>query len=155
MPLGNRVQFNPEPDIKQKLFKLDTPNAFIECVSVLAHFIRNKKRLHVQIISEDQYKLAVTRKAYFCWLDEISGAADCDQSIPELHKKFKAKHLMELVCAKNAAFADMISFKIGAGATEEEINNLLSVADGGVTTHVIMKQFFNMCQREWLERFHQ
>lgn len=144
------VQLRPVKDDKQRLFKINSFAAFVECVSLLAEMVRKRKRTYVEIVSEDRYKLAEIRAAYFCWLREkVSSAGGDGATIGELHTRYKATYLLPILCRESQLFADLVMRETNAwdGKTSPIIIKLLSVADSSVTTPKIMQEFFTACQR--------
>ncbi len=146
MPLGNSITLIKDIDSSKRLFKINTIEAFIECVSVLADNVRNKKRTHVQFLGEDKFKMAEVRAAYWCWIHEQYTSAQHDgTSEHDLHKRYKATHLLPILCAKSDNFADMI---LKADGNKEQIEMLLSIADGSLTGYKEMSAYFNACQEK-------
>ena len=144
MRLGNNIEFTRDFDKAKRLFKINSIVAFIECISVLADNVRNKKRTHVQFLSEDKFKMADIRSAYWCWMKSQYTSAQHDgTSIEDLHKRYKATYLLSILCAKSEDFADMV---IKADGNKEQVDMLLSIADGSLTGYKEMSAYFNACK---------
>ena len=151
MQLGNNIEFTRDFDKAKRLFKINSIEAFIECISVLADNVRNKKRTHVQFLSEDKFKMADIRSAYWCWMKSQYTSAQHDgTSIEDLHKRYKATYLLSILCAKDSDFADMILLvnesDFGSEKKEQQVNKILSIADGSVTGYKEMSAYFNACK---------
>jgi hypothetical protein len=141
-------------DEKEKLFEIKTLNDFIRCVSVLRKRLLSGK-IHVQILSRDKYKMASVRAAYWCWMQEQYKSAQHDgTSIPDLHKRYKAKYLLPILCAYDVEFADMLldnvnrcaELNLSESETEKRLSRLLSIADGSTTGYKEMVDYFSACQ---------
>ena len=148
MITGNSIKIQKPIDENAKAFKIDSVKAFIDCVSTLAHHVKEKKRKHVLIVSDKKYQYEKVRAAYFCWLKEEFGRADhTGESIPEMHQAYKAEYLLPLLCRENKDFADLV-LKVTKDGDNTAIVNLLSVADGSICTAAILKEYFNLCQQQ-------
>ena len=144
MQLGNNIEFTRDYDKSKRLFKINTFEAFRECISVLADNVRNKKRTHVQFLSEDKFKMADIRAAYWCWIKSQYTSAQHDgTSEIDLHKRYKASYLLPILAAKSDNFADMV---IKASGNKEQVDMLLSIADGSLTGYKEMSAYFNACK---------
>lgn len=142
MQLGNQVRFTDKIDEKQRLFKIDTIEAFILCVSTLAYRVRNKKRTHVQFLSADKFKLAEIRAAYWCWINEH----ECGATPEDLHREYKASYLIPILCRVNEEFAELVYRETVNGTTSKSLLRLISISDGSGITSKIMQEFFTACQ---------
>lgn len=146
--IGNTITLKNDVSTDAKLFKINTVAAFIECVSVLAKLVKAKKRTHVQFLSEDKYKLAVIRSAYFCWIREhLSSAKGNGETVQEYHEKLKASYLLPILCREDSEFADLVHRETKDGVTSKIVLRLLSVADSSICTAKIMQEYFTECQR--------
>ena len=141
-------------DEKEKLFELKNVSDFIKCVSVLRKRLISGK-IYVQILSRDKYKMASVRAAYWCWMQEQFKSAQHDgTSIPDLHRRYKAKYLLPILCAYDADFADMLvdnvkrceDLSLSETETESRLSRLLSIADGSTTGYREMVEYFSACQ---------
>jgi len=134
----------------KKLFKLNTKAAFLECVSVLWHSVASKKRIHVQILGEERFKFQELRAAYFCYLKDITNRADSDgSSVQELHKRYKATYLLDILSRENQWFADLVMGAADDKNILEAVNRLLSIADGTITTRKILSEYFDAIKRSF------
>lgn len=146
--LGNQFKWLTASQVDQSknLFKMDRVSAFWECVSVLRLRLNDKQRTNVQFLSEDKFKLAEIRKAYWCWLDDQYSSSQHDGTPKhDLHKRYKASHLLPILCAKSDKFADMI---LAHKDDPEKVDMLLSIADGSLTGHKQMSEYFDKCKQE-------
>ena len=144
MKLGNSIKLEPNVDQDKMLFKINTVAAFIECVSVLAKRVNNKVRTHVQFLGEDKWKLAEVRKAYWAWIDDQYTSSQHDGTPKkDLHKMYKATHLLPILCAKSDDFTDMVlEFK----DDPVKVDMLLSIADGSLTGYKEMSEYLDICK---------
>lgn len=146
MITGNSIKLGKPEDEKATLFKIDSVRSFIDCVSTLAHHVRERKRKHVLIIGEEKYRYEKVRAAYFCWLKEEFGrAGHAGESINEMHQAYKAEFLLPILCRENQGFADLV-LEVANEGDDTKIVNLLSVADGSICTTKILGEYFQACK---------
>lgn len=146
MQMGNSIKLEKPEDTKSRLFHLDTPKAFKECMNVLYFLAKERKGIYVQILSKEKYKMAEVRAAYWCWIKEQYTSSQHDgTSEHDLHKRYKASYLLPTLCAKSEKFADMI---IKADGDKEQIEMLLSIADGSLTGYKEMSAYFSQCKEK-------
>jgi hypothetical protein len=147
MQIGNQIGLTKRIDPKERLFKIDSFEGFIQCVSTLAHVCRNMKCVHVQFLSADKFKLAVTRAAYFCFLKEELHRSNSDGSdIGKLHSEYKSSYLIPILCRENEEFAELVYRETVDGITSEALMKLVSISDGSGITTKIMQEYFNACK---------
>jgi len=147
MQIGNTIKLQQPEDINSKLFKIDRVMAFVSCVSTLAHFVRERSRKHVIIVSESKFKYEAVRSAYFCYLNEKYGRADHDgRSIQDMHMDFKERYLLPILTRENKEFADLVLRETKDGITSNMVIKLLSIADGSICTTKILKEYFQIVQ---------
>lgn len=144
MGLGNSLKLETPKDTSSRLFHLDTPNAFKDCMNVLYFLAKERKGIFVQILSKDKFKMAQVRALYWIWIKEQFTSSQHDgSSMEDLHKRYKATHLLSILCAKDSDFADMvIAFK----DDEKKVDMLLSIADSSITGYKEMSAYFNKCK---------
>ena len=146
MIIGNSIKLSKPENESATLFKIDSVRSFIDCVSTLAHHVRERKRKHVLIISDEKYHYEKVRAAYFCWLkEEFDRAGHTGESIPEMHQAYKAEFLLPILCRENQDFADLV-LKVANEGDDTAIVNLLSVADGSICTAKILGEYFQACK---------
>lgn len=149
MQLGNSITLEKVDDDKQRLFKVETVFDFVQAVSALAHHIRNGRIIHLQFLSKDKFKLASIRAAYFIYLRDLTRSADCNgESIEDLHKAFKAKYLLPILCREDQEFADLVLRETKENVVSDIVIRLLSIADSSITTSKIMGEYFEAVQRD-------
>jgi len=138
-----------EPEsTSKKLFKLDSRKSFVECISVIGHYIAKKRRIHVQILSEDKFKFQEVRAAYFCYLKELPGQADSDgSSVQELHSQYKAAYLLPILSREYQWFGDLVLEAVNNENVKQAVDKLLSVADGSILNTKLFIEYFNAIQR--------
>jgi len=124
MQLGNHIEFTKDFDKAKRLFK---------------------------VLSEDKFKMADIRSAYWCWMKEQYTSAQHDgTSIDDLHKRYKISYLLPILCIKDTDFADMILLIEQADydieEKEQKVNKILSIADSSITGFKEMSRYFNACK---------
>lgn len=144
MSIEKEIYVNYPLDRNVRLFHIDTPKAFKECMNVLYFLAKERKGIYVQILSKDKFKMAQARAAYWCWIKEQYTSAQHDgSSEQDLHKRYKATYLLPILCTKSDVFADMI---LAANGDKEKIEMLLSIADGSITGHKEMSEYLSACK---------
>jgi hypothetical protein len=113
-------------------------------MNILYFLAKERKGIYVQILSKDKFKMAAVRASYWIWVkDQYTSAAHDGTSMADLHKRYKATHLLSILCAKDADFADMVmAFKDDA----KKVDMLLSIADSSITEYKEMSAYFNQCK---------
>jgi len=145
--IGNQISLTKRIDPKERLFKIDSFEGFIQCISTLAHLCRNMKCVHVQFLSADKFRLAVMRAAYFCFLKEELQRANSDGSnIGKLHSEYKSTYLIPILCRENEEFAELVYRETVDGITSKALMKLVSVSDGSGITTKIFHEYFTACQ---------
>ena len=146
MQLGNAITLEKPQDTSSRLFHISTPKIFRECMNVLYYLAIERKGIYVQILSKDKFKMAQVRALYWIWIKEQFSSSQHDgTSIKDMHKQYKATHLLSILCAKDQDFADMvIAFK----DDEVKLDMLLSIADSSITGYSEMSQYFDECKEK-------
>lgn len=140
-------------DKNKKLFKLNTFEAFIQCFSLVAEFLRNGTEVHIQILSKDRYKFHIMRTAYFTYLGEVLTRADHDgRTVGQMHKDYKLEFLFPILSRDYEWFADLVKASVGEDIhsrnVEKAVNKLVSIADGSIVTTAQLREFFKKVEMD-------
>lgn len=146
--VGRTLTIQDVPDKRGSIFKVRTFEEFCRFCNIIAARLRKGKSLHIEIITDERYKRAEIRAAYFCWLHEKMGQASHDgRGIEEMHREYKATYLLPILCSHNIEFSDLVLKMMEGGIKKDAVIKLLSVADSSITTSEIMREYFTACQR--------
>ena len=149
--LGNSFSLS-EPkkaSLSKRLFKIDRVSVFIECMEVLRHHVKNKKRMHVSLLGEEEYKYKAMREAYFCWIEDIQSSAVGDGlSKIDKHEQLKGRYLIRILSREYTFFADLVvrSQEPDNSHDKEGVKKLLSISDSSIVTFKIFKEYFKEVQ---------
>lgn len=153
MQIGNTIKLNSDPDNSEKLFKIKSFDQFVNCISVIAANLRKRGQLNVQLVSNDRFRFTEMRAAYFSWLTEICTGAESPGAVKETHLELKSKFLLPIVCESNPEFAEFVIRNTHDGITDQQIINMLSVADASITSSQMMSRYIDECKKWWDTRY--
>jgi len=160
MQIGNSIGLTSNSDISpqtmaKKLFKLVTFRDLVECMSVIAAFMRGDKEIYIQILNKDRYKFHEVRVAYFAFLGDLKDHIAHDgRTVEQMHKEFKAKYLIEIICASPGYewFADLVLKSVGdEPEIETAVNKLITISDGSIVTTAMLRKYFKAVEMEVLQ----